>query len=342
MDDLLANDRKRILDQTRGLWKDLRGARIFMTGGTGFIGRWLLESFTEANKNFKLKARVLVLTRDVTDFRQRCPRLTSDSAVTFHRGDVRSFNFPAGQFSHVIHGAAPVISISDANNPLLMADTIIDGTRHVLKFAGTRGAGRFLFISSGAVYGKQPDKMTHIPEDYRGAPDPCDPLSTYGEAKRTAELLCTLYAKRMGISALIARGFAFCGPYLPLDRHFAVGNFIRDVLSGGPIRILGSGDPIRSYLYSADMAVWLWTILLRGKSCRPYNVGSEKRITIAELARTVAKVLKPGLKVVIAKKSAKGWPREQYVPSVKRARSELGLRETVDLEEAILKAATAK
>lgn len=342
MDDFLADDRKRIFNQTRGLWEDLRGARIFMTGGTGFIGRWLLESFIEANRNLKLKARALVLTRDESVFRQRCPRLAGDGAVTFHRGDVRGFDFPAGHFSHVVHGAAPVISKSDANNPQLIADTIIDGTRHVLEFAGARGAGRFLFISSGAVYGKQPEEMTHIPEDYPGAPDPCDPLSAYGEAKRTAELLCALYAKRLGISCLIARGFTFCGPYLPLDRHFAIGNFIRDALSGGPIRVLGSGAPIRSYLYSADMAVWLWTILLRGATCHPYNVGSEKRITISELARTVAKVLKPGLKVVLAKKPAKEWPREQYVPSVKRARSELGLRETVDLEEAILKAAMAK
>ena len=144
-----------------------------------------------------------------------------------------------------------------------------------------------------------------------------------------------LYAGRDGIEATIARGFAFVGPLLPLDVHFAIGNFIRDGLRGGPIVVRGDGTPLRSYLYAADMAIWLWTILLRGQSCRPYNVGSEEAISIGALAQAVAGSFQPRPQVQISRSPAPGQPAEQYVPSSRRAADELNLRPTIGLQEAI-------
>ena len=109
---------------------------------------------------------------------------------------------------------------------------------------------------------------------------------------------------------------------------------IRDAVAGGPIRIAGDGTPFRSYLYAADLAVWLWTILLRGEPIRPYNVGSEAALSIAELAGAVARAAGGNVAVSIAK-PATGAPPERYVPSTARARHELGLDATVDLHSAL-------
>jgi nucleoside-diphosphate-sugar epimerase len=327
----LARDLDHVLAETGGLWDELRGARLFVTGGTGFFGCWLLESLLWANDRLGLGATAVVLTRDKRAFARKAPHLVSHRALTFHGGDVRTFAFPDGAFDHVVHAAT---TSSAPVEPRVMFDAIVDGTRRALEFAHHSGARRFLLTSSGAVYGRQPPELTHVSENYAGGPDPTSPRQVYGEGKRAAEMLCGLYADA-AVQPVIARCFAFVGPHLPIDAHFAVGNFIRDALKGGPIRISGDGTPYRSYLYAADLAVWLWTILLRGQPMRPYNVGSEEAISIAALARLIATEVGIESGVHIALPPAAGVAPERYVPSVTRAAEELGLRVTVPLNEAL-------
>jgi dTDP-glucose 4,6-dehydratase len=203
----------------------------------------------------------------------------------------------------------------------------------VLEFARQAGVQRVLLASSGAVYGRQPTGMRNMDEDHPGAPDLFNTEASYGKGKWLAEHLCALYHHRYGLAVTIARGFAFVGPHLPLDAHFAIGNFIRDGLAGGPIRVAGDGTLYRSYLYAADLAIWLWHILLRGQSCRPYNVGSEHEISIAALARKIADYF--GTDVLMARPAGPARAAERYVPSTHRARTELGLQTWIDLDEAI-------
>jgi dTDP-glucose 4,6-dehydratase len=332
----LAADLDHVLAHTEGLWEELRGQRLFLTGGTGFFGRWLLESFTWANDRLGLGSRAVVLSRDPAAFARKAPHLAAHPTIRWVTGDVRDFAFVDGPFQYVIHAATDASAKLIADAPLEMFDTIVAGTRRVLEFAFAVGARKVMFTSSGAVYGRQPPELTHVSEKYSGSPDPTDPRSAYGEGKRAAELLGCLYAREHRLEFKIARCFAFVGPFLPLDAHFAIGNFIRDALVGGPIRVNGDGTPFRSYLYAADLAAWLWTILCRGTSARPYNVGSDEAMSVGEAAERVAQV-HPGerLEVQVAVRPTPGRIPERYTPNIRRAVDELGLSVAVPFPEAL-------
>jgi dTDP-glucose 4,6-dehydratase len=336
---MLSADLDHILDHTRQLWDEARGGRIFVTGGTGFIGCWLLESFAWANERLGLGAEMLVLTRSFAVFQKKAPHLANRADIRFQHGDVRDFKFPPGSFSHVIHAATEASGKLNDETPALMLETIVAGTRRALEFSVQCGAKKFLLTSSGAVYGRQPSDLIRVGEDYAGGPDVSNPQSAYGEGKRISELLCAIYSRQQGLEAKIARCFAFVGPYLPWDAHFAIGNFIRDAVAGGPIVVKGDGTPYRSYLYAADLAIWLWRILLQGVNNRPYNVGSRNQFTIAEVAAAVSRALPGNVPVSIAQKPIPGQAPQRYVPETGRAERELGLREWVGLEDAIRRTA---
>ncbi len=330
----LERDLNHVLAHTGDIWDAFRGERIFMTGGTGFVGTWLVESLAWANDHLGLNAEVTVLTRNPEAFRAKAPYGAKHASVQLLQGGLHSFEFPEGQFSFAIHAATDQVQPS-ASEPAGTFDREVSGTRRILDFARRCGTKRLLFTSSGAVYGRQPPELQNIPEDYPGAPCTMDPASAYGEAKRASEFLCAAHARQFGFASVIVRLFAFAGPYLPLNYNFAIGNFVRDLLEGGPVRIAGDGTPRRSYLYAADMAIWLWHLLVRGESAKPYNVGSADAISIQDLAQLLVDVIAPGTSIQIWAMPQPGVPAPRYVPSVERARFELGLRPIVPLEEQI-------
>jgi dTDP-glucose 4,6-dehydratase len=328
-------DLEHILKHAHDAWESLRGARIFITGGTGFFGVWLLESFVFANEALQLQAEMLVLSRDPDSFRSKFPHLAACPHIQFWQGDVRNYTFPPGHFSHVIHAATEASAKLNKQDPIKMLDVILQGTQHTFDFAKTCSAQHILLTSSGAIYGRQAPEMIHISEESLGSPDISLPAWAYGVGKRTAEHMATLYAYQHQLNIKITRCFAFIGPHLPLDAHFAAGNFIRDALQGKTIEIAGDGTPFRSYQYAADLVVWLLKILCFGKRCVPYNVGSDEAISIAELANTVASCINPPVEVSIAKQADPRVLPERYVPSIARAKQDLALINFVDLTESI-------
>jgi len=338
MTNRLADDLDNILARTEPLWAGLRGERILITGATGFFGCWLLESFAWANRRLNLNAQAVAMSRHPETLAQKAPHLASDPAIALHAADIRSGDFPVGKFSHVIHAATEASAKLNHESPLVMLDTIVEGTRRTLQFAAAARVTRFLFVSSGAVYGNQPSHLTQLSESFEGGPNPLDPASAYAEGKRAAEMLCAL-STTSGLAIPVARCFAFVGPYMQIDAHFAIGNFISNALADEPIQVKGNGSPMRSYLYASDLAVWLWTILFKGQSGRAYNVGSEDALNIAALAHEVAAATRKNgskkIAVSIAERPIPGASVHRYIPSTARSRQELGLHVEVPLREAI-------
>lgn len=324
-------DLDHILAHTAPLWHELVGAHLFITGGTGFFGKWLLESIAAANDTLSSKVTATVLSRDPTGFLANMPHLARRTELEWLCGDITNFQFPTGRFDYVFHMATAASAKLNDNRPLEMLDTIVAGTRHVLDFARQCGTRRLLLTSSGAVYGVQPADMSHIPEDYQGGPNPLAPSSAYAEGKRMAELLCMLTPE---VDCIIARCFAFIGPHLPLNAHFAAGNFIRDALAGGPIVVHGEGRTVRSYLYAADLVIWLLTLLLQGEPRQVYNTGSDLALTTGDLAHRVARKIAGNAGIRICQPPADG-PPPRYVPCIQRARQSLALSPLIGIDVAI-------
>ena len=329
-----------MLAATEGLWEDLRGGALFVTGGTGFFGCWMLETFVRANDELGLDAHAVVLSRDPARFHHTAPHLAGHHAVRLVAGDLLAAPLPAAACTHILHMGTETNTLLTQPRATAYFDTSVKGTQSVLDLARQARCRKLLLTSSGAVYGPQPPDRARLDEDYLGAPRPEDTSEAYAHGKRAAEFLCAAAHEEWGLEAKIARCFAFVGPYMDLDSGFALGNFIRDALFGDRLRVTGDGTPRRSYLYASDLAVWLWTILFDAAPARPYNVGSEQDMSIRELAETVAAVVGRATPVDVAKTPAAGAAVKRYVPDTSRAAAELGLRASVGLHESIARTAS--
>ncbi|MSO47954.1 MAG: NAD(P)-dependent oxidoreductase [Thermoleophilia bacterium] len=319
----------------------LRGADILITGGTGFVGTWLVSALCHADQRLHLGIRTTILTRDPVGFADRSPQLAAWAAVI--RGDVTAIPL-LPPFDVAIHAATPASAALNDDNPDLMRSTIVEGMRSLLAALEPSGSIPLLFTSSGAIYGPQPVGLEHTPEEFEPAPDAIEARNAYALGKRDAEAIALAASRAGGPSLRLARLFAFVGPHLPLDAHFAIGNFVRDAIAGGPICVAGDGSAVRSYLYAGDMIEQLLAILMRGLPDRAYNVGSDEAITIRELAQLVGRELAPDAHVEIAGLAQGALPTgagSRYVPATTRIADELGCRAHVNLPEAIRRTAAS-
>jgi dTDP-glucose 4,6-dehydratase len=307
---------------------------LLLTGGTGFFGKALLRHVLATG--LPGEASVVVLSRNPELFLSGYPELAANGKISFVKGDILNReSLPWGHaFSHVLH-AATDSTIGPSLTPLQRYDQIVDGTRNILDLAVATGARRFLLTSSGAIYGPQPTDLEALPEDWLGSPLLAEPNTAYGQAKRAAEHLCALFGAQHGLDTVVARCFAFVGPDLPLDVHFAIGNFIRDARTADAITVFGDGTPLRTYLDQTDLAHWLFTLLDQGCAGQAYNVGSDEVISIADLAHLVGGILAPDKPVRILGQPSPGAVRSRYVPDIRKAKSAFGLSATVSLAEAI-------
>jgi dTDP-glucose 4,6-dehydratase len=305
----------------------LRGARLFITGGTGFFGKWLLAGLGHAERELGLKMSLTLLSRSPRRFAAEWPEVKEQRGWNLFEGHVAELPALLERFDYVVHAAADAPAQPDAAAEAERARAIVAGTERVLKLAERRGTKRLLFVSSGAVYGAATGKLAGASENdfHRARAE-----MPYGEAKRAAEIAC----EQSQADYNIARAFAFLGPHLPLDQNYAAGNFIGDALRGGPIVVRGDGTALRSYLYPVDLVVWLIAILTRGHVDTAYNVGSDEAVSVGDLARAIAAEAGGNVRVEVQSTQPQG-PRHIYLPNIARAKTELGLQVTVPLREAI-------
>lgn len=315
---------------------ELEQQRIFVTGGTGFIGYWLLLACHWLNKR-GTGIQLSLLSRSPERFLAANPECREFSWIEWVKGDVKNYLPSAGRFDAFIHGAADTSPA--AARSLKLFDDITIGTQHVINHAVAAGARRLLLISSGAVYGEQPGTLTALPEDFPGLRFPLSQDDAYGRGKRMMEDCALSAARTHPIEPIIARCFSFIGYRLP--EHLAINQFINDTLHGDQLRISGDGQAVRSYLYAADLAVWLLALLARGRSEQAYNVGSPTPLSLHNVASLTRDTLAPKAKIKILNHCTTA-PRQRYVPDTGRIKQELKVDCWTSLEQAIENTAAAQ
>ncbi len=314
----------------------LKGECILITGGTGFMGTWLAELITYLNDHYDFCIKLILLSDRAYNFSTKAPHLAMRKDVMLIARDISSVVEIPNEVTMIIHAAGTPDNRVHASEPLRVAQIISGGTSSVLAAASRLPQlKRFLNISSGLVYGPQPLEIERISECFRGGPDCSSPSSTYAEAKRFAEVLCSIYRNEYKMEIVTVRPFAFIGPYQLMDRPWAINNFIRDGLSGGPIRILGDSETLRSYMYPSDMASWLLNILVHGVSGLCYNVGNPDGVTLRQVAEKVASNCSIQPQILSNATIDPKIHRSKLVPDVTLAQKTLGLKLLVDTDEAI-------
>jgi len=336
MNEFLAEDFARIGARTIERCMKLHGRRLYLSGATGFFGKNVLALLNYLQRQ-GASIRVTALSRSPERFIADQPWVGSLTWLDWQKSDVVETWPGEGQHDYLLHAATDTAAESHLDG-LKLFEQIVNGTRQALNFAATHGVRRVLLCGSGAQYGAIPQSFSAgVPESSKLACDPSNPASAYGEGKRVSELLAALHGEKHGFSVVSTRCFAFVGPGLRLDGHFAIGNLIRNALDGMPMQLATSGDAVRSYLYGADLAVWLLLLLLEAKGGSIVNVGSDRGVRIVDLAARVREVVNPSAEIRIGSGHSSS-ERQFYVPSIDAARR-LGLQAWTDLDLAITRTA---
>jgi dTDP-glucose 4,6-dehydratase/UDP-glucose 4-epimerase len=289
---------------------------VLITGGTGFFGVWMISALVVIKRLLNDDLRLIALTRDPEKFIQKYKDPTLVTHIEYIQGDVKYFELSGAiNVTHLVHMATTSAEETFmGEDQLKKIELLYTGTRNTLEQCG-QSLENVLFTSSGVAYGVN-DHPLMTESDYTG-PDTTDISSALGVGKLTAELLIAYFSQKFNYSYSVARCFAFAGQHLPLNIHYAFGNFIYNALEGKDIIIRSDGQDVRSYLYIGDAISWLLRLLIEPKN-QIFNVGSSQPVTIESLARSIVAQSDSPISVIVKGiHSGEGnFRRVNYVPSV--------------------------
>ena len=305
---------------------------LLVIGGTGFFGKSILDYFGRGGLAPWGIGKVIVMARNASRLSVETPWLLNKD-IELLNADIGTTNWlPTADY--IIHAAAN----TDAKKYLEQAETervnIQAATYNFCRLAPLYSKdSKIIYTSSGAVYGQQPPDVEFISESAPFLPieDLVETKRDYAAAKRDAEQAIIELGYK-GLNTSIARCFAFVGPYLPRDQHFAIGNFIRDGLAKQTISVKATGKVYRSYMYADDLVRWLMTIADNSSpDCSIYNVGSDQAILMGDLAELVGTLFDvPSDVPVITENTI-----DRYIPSTELVKKMLKLDIKYDLKRAI-------
>jgi nucleoside-diphosphate-sugar epimerase len=313
----------------------LKDQCILVTGGTGFMGKWIAEMISYVNQNSDFNIKLYLLGRDIQKFKNEVPHLGNQQFIHLMEQDVRNIHDLAPEINYIIHAAGSPDNREHVSQPLRTIETFYRGTQAVLDAASRLPElKKLIHISSHQVYGTNNSEEL-ISEQFLGKVETNSVNHLYAESKRVSETLCSVYRTSFRLPILTIRPFAFIGPYHDLEKPWAINNFIRDGILGSPIRIIGNGDTIRSYLYASDMAYWILAVLVNGQIGENYNMGSQNPISLNQLAEKVRDSINKNIEIVSKSSKESYTSLSRLVPNTVKIMKHLNVQETKSLDESI-------
>lgn len=308
----------------------LKSSHILITGGTGFVGTWLIEMLNLLNKEFNLNIQVYVIARN----EPQNYSFNRDTNVHFIKLDIRNLKEIPSSINYIIHAAGSPDSREHVSNSIKTVETFYKGTQNILDIASRLpNLIKIIHFSSNKIYGSN---YSTIPlEEKSSIIAGYSNQDIYSESKRISETLCKAYISELGLPIIIVRPFAFIGPFQSLDKPWAINNFIRDAILGGPIRILGNELTTKSYMYGSDLANYVLNILALGKVGEVYNVGSSQPTTLLELAIKIKNIINSEIEILI-KSSKNNYSQTSFdVPQTSKIENELQLISSFNIDDAL-------
>ena len=304
---------------------------LLVIGGSGFFGKSILDAFSRNLLAPWHVGKVIVMSRNAMTLLKDAAVLVGQNVELYSADITNTESLPFADY--VIHAAASTNVRNYLSSPEDEKKNIQAGTYHFCDLAKIHHVNsKVVYVSSGAAYGIQPSFLDGIDESFVGDPSKMAPGKLdYAVAKQDAES-AIIDLGRAGLNVSIARCFAFVGEYLPRDQHFAIGNFIDDVINKRPIVVKANYKVYRSYMYADDLVEWLMTIADHASpNCPIYNVGSDQAILVTDLAKLLADTYHVPAEIPLIADSK----IDRYIPSIKKAKNELGLILKYSLTESI-------
>ncbi len=351
LEELLDTDLGLVLDQLREELREMRGSRLLVTGGAGFLGYYLVYTALRWNKDVAPAEKIQITVWD--NFFRGVPAWLEDLSgqpnLELEQRDLtKPLRGPVGSFDFIMHAAGIASPTYYRQHPIETMDANVGGLRSLLNYALKRARASepvrgLLFFSSSEIYGDPPPEMIPTPEDYRGNVSCTGPRACYDESKRYGETLCVNFARHHGIPVKVARPFNNYGPGLKISDRRVIPDFARDVLAGRNIVMLSDGSPTRTFCYAADAVVGYYKVLIRGRPGEAYNIGTDgPEISMAELAERVVAEARDlfgyGGSVVRAESKEADYLTDNPLrrrPSIRKARWELDYDPRVGIDEGL-------
>lgn len=294
-DSVIKQDMKKIISTIKDLIPELDGKVILITGGSGFLGKYIIETLLTLNETkLKKPSRIISIDNHITS----AETTKSSKNLKQITHDVKQPLTIKGKIDYIIHAAGIASPVYYQKFPLETIDAAVNGTRNMLELARKKKVIGFLYFSSSEIYGDPPPDQIPTKESFKGYVSSFGPRSCYDESKRLGETLCYIYHTRFGVPVKIVRPFNVFGPGMAPFDHRVIPSFLYSAFLNEPLQIHSSGNQTRTFCYISDATTAFLQVLLKGKPGEAYNVGNDNNeLDMNKLANTLKEIFKGGLQV---------------------------------------------